>query len=212
MKRFKYLLLAVIASGLCAQPLVAAAKTHHAAPHAQASKQKAAPKKQAAASRKEKASSKSRTESKKSHGKAAAAEPKASTAGCRPSRSRGRHHKAARTCVVEEPALKSPIQDTDLNKPAQQKNEGDKTSEIKARTVPERAYAVDGQTFFFQGRKFRVSGLSGGDSSEMAKQRLQKALDGGGVAVEPVGSEEGGISSAVVRVGGRNIVDLIPKP
>lgn len=211
MKRFKYLLLAVVASGLCAQPLVVAAKAHHAASDAQASKQKAAPKKQTAASKKEKTSSKSRTESKRSSGKAAA-EPKASASGCRPSRSRGRHRKAARTCVAEEAALKSPIQETDLSKPAQQKSEGDKTSEIKARNVPERAYAVDGETFFFQGRKFRVSGLSGGDSSEMAKQRLQKALDAGGVAVEPVGSEEAGVSTAVVRVGGRNIVDMIPKP
>ncbi|WP_018606190.1 hypothetical protein [Uliginosibacterium gangwonense] len=208
MKRFKYLLLAVIASGLCAQPLVVVAKTHHAASHAQASKQKTASK----TARKEKTGTKSRAESRKSSGKSVT-EAKGNTSSCRSARTRrGRHHKASRACAAEEPALKSPIQDTDLNKPALQRGDGEKTSEIKARTVPERAYAVDGETFFFQGRKFRVSGLSGVDSSEMAKQRLQKVLDAGAVAVEPVGSEDGGVSTAVVRVGGRNVVDLIPKP
>lgn len=116
--------------------------------------------------------------------------------------------KAVQRCNVAEPVLTSPIKQLDLDKPVGEA----KDSDIKARVVPERAYAVDGETFFYQGRKYRVSGLSGGEGSEMAKQRLQKALDSGGIAVEALGVDDAGVTTAIVRTNGRNLADQITKP
>lgn len=120
----------------------------------------------------------------------------------------GRRTRTVKVCEKLEPALQSPIRNTDIEKPAPEGKE----TEIKARTVPERAYAVDGRTFFFQGRKYRAAGLTGIDGSEMAKQRLQRALDVGGLSVEPVSVDESGVSTANVRVNGRSLQELLPQP
>lgn len=116
-----------------------------------------------------------------------------------------------RSCAAAapaEPLLTSNVESNALTKPAPEGKE----PEIKARTVPERAYAVDGETFFFQGRKFRVKGLSGESGSEMAKQRLQKALDSGTLMVDPVSVDASGAAVAAVRVNGRSIEDLLAQP
>lgn len=120
----------------------------------------------------------------------------------------GRRTRTVKVCEKLEPALQSPIRNTDIEKPAPEGKE----TEIKARTVPERAYAVDGRTFFFQGRKYRAAGLTGIDGSEMAKQRLQRALDVGGLSVEPLSVDEAGVSTANVRVNGRSLQELLPQP
>ena len=75
-----------------------------------------------------------------------------------------------------------------------------------------RAYAMDGASFYQSGRKFRVQGLDARDpgmSSEHATQRLQRALDGGNLTVEPVEVDGTGHTIAVVRVNGRNVADTV---
>ena len=75
-----------------------------------------------------------------------------------------------------------------------------------------RAYAMDGASFYQSGRKFRVQGLDARDpgmSSEHATQRLQLALDGGNLTVEPVEVDGTGHTIAVVRVNGRNVADAV---
>jgi hypothetical protein len=119
---------------------------------------------------------------------------------------KGYRSKRVCTAVARDPLLTSPINQNALTQPASA------APELKARTVPSRAYAVDGQTFFQEGRKFRVLGVAPGSqavSSGDAKQKLQKALDSGVVTVEPTTVDESGVALALVRVNGRNVVDLI---
>lgn len=111
-------------------------------------------------------------------------------------------------CKAAEAVLKSPIKEVDLDR---QLVEG-KDAEVRARVVPERAYAVDGASFFYQGRKFRVSGLTGDDGSEMAKQRLQRSLDVGAIELDSQGIDEFGVTTAVVRVNGKSIAELLALP
>jgi hypothetical protein len=78
-----------------------------------------------------------------------------------------------------------------------------------------RAYAMDGATFYQNGRKIRVQGLDASDpgmSSEHATQRLQRALDGGNLTVDPVETDSAGHTVSVVRVNGRNIADSVRAP
>lgn len=102
-------------------------------------------------------------------------------------------------------ALKSPIKDNALEKPLVDNRDG----EIKARSAPDRAYAVDGSSFFYQGRKYHVEGLSDEDGSDMAKQRLQKSLESGSLMIDPKSTDEHGVSTATVRINGRDIVEQL---
>ncbi|MDQ7989425.1 MAG: hypothetical protein REI09_07295 [Candidatus Dactylopiibacterium sp.] len=108
----------------------------------------------------------------------------------------------ARAPAAEAPSLRSPIAPDSLARPVAASG-----AEIKVRTAPDRAYAVDGATFFYQGRKYRVQGLKAADNSDMAKQRLQRSLEAGSLAVMPVRVDEAGVSVATVRVNGRDIAD-----
>lgn len=111
-----------------------------------------------------------------------------------------------RVCNTESAAaLQSPIKDNALEKSPADNREG----EIKARTAPDRAYAVDGSSFFYQGRKYRVEGLTDEDGSDMAKQRLQKSLESGNLMIDPKSTDEHGVSSATVRINGRDIVEQL---
>lgn len=138
-----------------------------------------------------------------------AAAPRKSTAStgqqCRVQKLKG--GKIRRVCkgAAADPLLTSPIQGNALNKPAPP----DKSPEVKARSAPDRAYAVDGETFFFQGRKYRVAGLEGADNSDMATQRLQKALESGSLSIDPQSTDDAGVSSAVVRINGRNLAEQL---
>jgi hypothetical protein len=90
--------------------------------------------------------------------------------------------------------------------------DGAKGADLKARTIPDRAYAVDGYTFFHQGRKYRILGIDEGlvpAGSDLAKQRLQLALDSGQVAVEPESVDDSGTVRALVRVGGKNLAEVL---
>lgn len=83
-----------------------------------------------------------------------------------------------------------------------------------SRTVA-RAYAMDGATFYQNGRKFRVQGLDArepGMTSEHATQRLQQVLDAGSLSIEPVEVDGTGQTLAVVRVNGRNVADTVRYP
>lgn len=84
--------------------------------------------------------------------------------------------------------------------------------ELKARTIPDRAYAVDGYTFFHQGRKYRVLGIDETRipaGSDLAKQRLQLALDSGTITVEPETVEDNGTTRAVVKISGKNLAEVL---
>ncbi len=98
-----------------------------------------------------------------------------------------------------DPVLKSPIAPNALQAaPAA-------VPPTRMRTAPERAYAVDGETFFYQGKKYRVDGLPGSNAGEMGMQRLQKALDAGTVSVEALGAGSDGVTRARVRIDGRDL-------
>ncbi|GAA5161443.1 hypothetical protein GCM10025770_10670 [Viridibacterium curvum] len=84
--------------------------------------------------------------------------------------------------------------------------------ELRARTIPDRAYAVDGHTFFHQGRKYQIVGLNEAlvpAGNDLAKQRLQLALDSGTVSVEPDKVDDAGTVHAVVKVSGKNLADIL---
>ena len=117
---------------------------------------------------------------------------------------RGKKRRVCSTAPAD-PVLNSPIQGNALNKPAP----ADKAPEVKVRSAPDRAYAVDGEVFFFQGRKYRVAGLEGTGNSDMAKQRLQKALESGSLAIDPQSTDDTGVSTATVRVNGRNLTESL---
>lgn len=105
--------------------------------------------------------------------------------------------------------MTSPIESNALSTPSGEV----RSAEVRARTVPDRAYAVDGETFFFQGRKFRVATTPAGEvGSVMATQRLQKALDSGTLQVEPVGVDAQGVATAAVRINGRTLESLLALP
>lgn len=84
----------------------------------------------------------------------------------------------------------------------------DSQPESRARSAPDRAYAVDGTSFFHQGRKFRVQGLEN-LPGDVATQRLQMALDSGAMTLEPVSVDDAGVTTAIVRVGGQNLADKL---
>lgn len=114
--------------------------------------------------------------------------------------------KTERSCVAPErvePSLQSPIQKNALEKPAVD------SAEVKVRSAPDRAYAVDGSSFFYQGRRYRVAGMDKAEGSDMAMQRLQKTLESGSLMIDPLSTDENGVSTATVRVNGRDIADQL---
>lgn len=86
-------------------------------------------------------------------------------------------------------------------------------SPVKARSAPIRAYAVDGGTFFHNGRKYKVDGLGdaagAGLTHDHAAHRLQQILDSGHVSLEPIGADDTGAMRALVKVDGRNVAELL---
>lgn len=167
---------------------VASASAKHAAKKAPVSKSRKQP------------ASKSSTRAKKSTGTAV-------TRTCRTVKS---HGKTKRVCsavkAASAQALRSPISEDALDDDAPGKS---RNGEIKARSVPDHAYAVDGHTFFYLGKKYRVAGLNGTGGSDMDKQRLQKALDAGSLTVDTVGTDDNGMSMANVTVNGQNLADQL---
>ncbi len=124
---------------------------------------------------------------------------------------KGKKHKVKVACPpASEPMLsKSPINAKALEQSGQPQD----NAPVKARSAPIRAYAVDGVTFFHNGRKFRIEGLDAGSGAELthehAAQRLQQILDSGAVTTESLGPDDSGAMRAVVRVDGRNVADLM---
>jgi endonuclease YncB( thermonuclease family) len=75
--------------------------------------------------------------------------------------------------------------------------------------IMNRMYALDGDTFYHNGKKIRVRGLEAVHDSDVAMQRLQRALDSGEVAVEPIVTRETGEVEATVRVHGRDLTEIL---
>lgn len=82
---------------------------------------------------------------------------------------------------------------------------------VTPRNIPTRAYAADGQSFYLNGERIRVRGapLAAPGGSELAKQRLQKVLDVGEVTISDKEVDEHGNATAIVRVNGRDVTDLL---
>lgn len=107
-----------------------------------------------------------------------------------------------KSTVRKTPAapLRSPISPGALDRDNSRSN----GPELKARSVPDRAYAVDGNTFFHQGKKYRIAGLES-SPGDLARQRLQMALDKGKLRIEQLETDEMGVTSAHVYAGDRNL-------
>lgn len=81
-----------------------------------------------------------------------------------------------------------------------------------ARATPVRAYAVDGCSFYFEGRRMTVDGLDASApemATEFARQRLQLVLDAGEMVLEAAGEAPDGTILARVTVDGREITELL---
>lgn len=78
-----------------------------------------------------------------------------------------------------------------------------------AKPIMNRMYALDGDTFYHNGKKIRVRGLEAAHDSDLAKQRLQRALDSGEVAIEPIGTRDSGEIEAAVRINGRDLTEML---
>jgi len=82
---------------------------------------------------------------------------------------------------------------------------------VVPKNVPMRAYAADPQSFYLNGQRIRVRGapFTAPEGSELGKQRLQKALDGGDISLVDRSEDADGTVEAVVRVNGRDVADLL---
>lgn len=82
---------------------------------------------------------------------------------------------------------------------------------VVPKNVPMRAYAADPQSFYLNGQRIRVRGAPfiAPEGSELGKQRLQKALDGGDISLVDRSEDADGTVEAVVRVNGRDVADLL---
>lgn len=132
-------------------------------------------------------------------------------------RRHGRLVRVRKPCGESEQVLtNSPLQERALDestKTAGDKAPGDAVVSGKGRTSVIRAYAVDGTTFFHNGRKIHIEGLSQDDNAglthELATQKLQRLLDSGAVSVDPIAADETGAMRAFVKIDGRNVADLM---
>lgn len=125
----------------------------------------------------------------------------ASKAACKPGRKKGGKRACARNAAPPPPPT---VQGEGAATPVREDT-------VTPRNIPSRAYAADGQSFYLNGEKIRVRGApsAGPEGSELAKQRLQKALDSGEVSLADRALDERGDATAVVRVNGRDIADLL---
>ena len=76
-----------------------------------------------------------------------------------------------------------------------------------------RAYAIDGTSFFFDGRRIILHGEDARRperATRHAAQRLQQALDSGTVSVRPVGEDASGAILALVTIEGRDVREMLP--
>ncbi|KAF7600542.1 MAG: hypothetical protein CGU28_02550 [Candidatus Dactylopiibacterium carminicum] len=86
------------------------------------------------------------------------------------------------------------------------------SSDLRGKPAPERAYAVDGETFFYQGRKYRVEGLKASGNGDMGLQRLQRALDAGNLNLDALDTGTDGVTRARVKIDGRDLARELGTP
>lgn len=71
---------------------------------------------------------------------------------------------------------------------------------------PRRAYAIDGQRFYYEGQQFIIEGLQMLQAgSELAKQRLQQILDSGDLQIAPLGDAVDSVTRARVSINGVSV-------
>jgi len=87
----------------------------------------------------------------------------------------------------------------------------DSASSPRRAATAGRAYAIDGASFYFEGFRVQVVGLSepGGMRSAHARQRLQQVLDTGEVTLDGRTDPATGLLRADVWVDGRTVVDWL---
>ncbi|WP_230971594.1 hypothetical protein [Nitrogeniibacter aestuarii] len=69
---------------------------------------------------------------------------------------------------------------------------------------PKRPYAINGESFYYEGTKIIIEGLVlPRPDSELAKQRLQRRLDSGEITYAPIGEPNGGVVRARVSIDGQ---------
>lgn len=72
-----------------------------------------------------------------------------------------------------------------------------------APTPPVRAYAIDGQRFYYGGQQYILDApVVADDRGDLARQRLQELLDGGDLSVYPLGEKREDSERAQVRING----------
>lgn len=209
MRKFAQFVLAFGLLSVFAFPSVAAtsknAATHASSSHAAKKTSKAATSKKKAAKTTTKRKTKKRRQSSKSS--VSSGNSAAHVRRCHFVKSHGKTRKVCKW-VKARPSgtlTRSPIKADALDP----KKGPAEDADISARSVPHHAYAVDGQTFFYQGKKYRVAGITGTGGSDMDKQRLQKALDGGDLKIESIQTDEAGQTTAEVTVDGKNLLDQL---
>jgi len=79
-------------------------------------------------------------------------------------------------------------------------------TEREAPPPPKRPYAINGESFYYDGRKIIIDGRElPRPDSELSKQRLQRLLDSGEVSYAPVGEPEGDVVRARVSIDGESL-------
>lgn len=82
-----------------------------------------------------------------------------------------------------------------------------------ARPIAGRPYAIDGDTFYSGGVRYRLRNIDtpekGAPRAEAARVRLQQLLDSGSVTVEPHAIDKYGRTVAIVRVNGTDVADVL---
>jgi hypothetical protein len=105
----------------------------------------------------------------------------------------------AKTSVVSNPVVGEAVANLTLG-----------AATLSKKGLPQRMYAFEGDSFYLNGRKYRVDGVSPPlAKQEITKQRLQQLLDSGEVSIEPKGMDEAGVTTAVIRVAGRDVAETL---
>jgi len=202
--RWRHLAFGILGALMCVSaPTVAAAQAKKTATHTTAASEKSKSSKSAS-------TKKSPASTKKAPGDKTTAKSAGGAKACyKTTVSKGRKQRVKVPCgPAPEPVLsQSPINEKAL----QQSGEPLPNSPVKARSAPIRAYAVDGLTFYQNGRKFRIEGMDdqAGLSNEREAHKLQQILDSGTVTMEPIGNDDSGAMRAVVKVDGRDVSELM---
>lgn len=115
-----------------------------------------------------------------------------------------------RHAVVKTPRYRSALRKRGFTTPASRSFLIDESGE---RALSTTARAIDGDTFYLGGVRYRVQGIDtpekGQPGYESAKRRLQQLLDSGAVTVERKAVDKYGRTVAIVRVHGQDVAQIL---